>query len=311
MPMQRDLTGRFLAFCRNLLKRGIAMPLEFDASWRFEAPPGEVPNKLINEFSTLIARIATQRPGQSTLEHFKRYFAAAAGTTSTRSSNAGWAQSDLDSYMHQASLNVPLFIEAFFDGCEAFRRQGVAVPDVKLINRLIAESEVPYRIDPPELVFTGQGAASVAVQDTTPSLDKQALEVLHNAMSLSEQLLAEGKGRQAVQEILWVLETIATAFRGLDTGAGTVQGTYFNKILADLRAQDEGTHLRQVLSWTLKLHGYLSSPTGGGIRHGADVAALQPLQLHEARLFCNLIRSYIGFLIDEHNSRTDRASDGL
>ena len=193
------------------------MPLVFDASWRFEAPPGKVPYELMNEFSTLIVRIATHRPGQSTLEHFKSYFAADAGTTSARSSDVGWAQSDLNSYMQQASLNVPLFIEAFFDGCEAFRRQGVAVPDVRLINRLIAESEVPYRIDPPELVFTGQEVAPVAVQNATPSLDKQALEVLHNAISTSEQMLAEGKGRQAVQEILWVLETIATAFRGLDT----------------------------------------------------------------------------------------------
>ena len=287
------------------------MPLVFDASWRFEAPPGKVPYELINEFSTLIVRIATHRPGQSTLEHFKSYFAAAAGTTSARSSDVGWAQSDLNSYMQQASLNVPLFIEAFFDGCEAFRRQGVAVPDVRLINRLIAESEVPYRIDPPELVFTGQEVAPVAVQNATPSLDKQALEVLHNAISTSEQMLAEGKGRQAVQEILWVLETIATAFRGLDTDTGTVQGKYFNKIVADLQTQSKGTHMHQVLSWAMKLHGYLSSPTGGGIRHGADVAALQPLQLHEARLFCNLIRSYVSFLIDEHTRRADRDSVGL
>lgn len=281
------------------------MPLEFDPSWRFEAPPGEVPNELVDEFSKLIARIATHRPGQSTLEHFKGYFAAAAGTTSTRSSNPGWAQSDLDSYMQRASRNVPLFIAAFFDGCEALRREGVDVPKVDLINRLIAENEVPYGIDPPELIFVGQGVAPVAIQDTTPSLDEQAFEVLQNAISTSEQLLAGGKGRQAVQEMLWVLETITTAFRGLDTETGTVRGKYFNKILADLRTQNKGTHLRQVVSWALKLHGYLSSPTGGAIRHGADVAALQPLQLHEARLFCNLIRSYASFLIDEHTRHAE------
>ena len=279
------------------------MPLEFDASWRFEAPPGEVPNQLINEFSTLISKIATQRPGQATLEHFKKYFAPAAGTTSSWSSSAGWAQSDLDSYMQQASLNVPLFIEAFFDGCEAFRREGVVVPDVRVVNRLIAESEVPYRIDPPQLVFTGQRVAPVAVQPATPSLDQQALEVLRNAISTSEQMLAKGEGRQAVQEILWVLETIVTAFRGLDTDTGTVQGQYFNKIVEDLKAQTRGTHLDRVLDWLTRLHGYLSSPTGGGIRHGSDVAALQPLQLHEARLFCNLIRSYVSFLLDEHTRR--------
>ncbi len=286
------------------------MPLEFDASWRFEAPPGEVPDTLIDEFATLIARIETLVPGQATIEHFKSYFAAAAGTPSNWSSSASWAQTDLDSYIQYASSNVPLFIEAFFDACEALRHDGVAVPDLALVNRLIAESAVPYKIDPPKLVFTGHGVAPVAVQHATPSFDRQALRVLGDAISTSEQMLAQGQGRQAVQEILWVLETIATAFRGLDTGTGTVQGKYFNRIVADLKHQNKDTHLHQVLSWIVTLHGYLSSPTGGGIRHGADVAALPSLQLHEARLFCNLIRSYVNFLIDEHARRDDRDSLG-
>lgn len=62
----------------------------------------------------------------------------------------------------------------------------------------------------------------------------------------------------------------------------------------------------QVLSWIETVHGYLSSPTGGGVKHGADVAALQQLQLHEARLFCNLIRSYINYLMDEHSRLVGR-----
>ena len=284
------------------------MPLQFNAPWRFEPPTGDVPTALINEFSTLIAKIATQRPEQATLEHFKSYFARAAGTTASWSSSAGWAESDLHSYMQQASSNAPLFIEAFFDGCETLRSAGADVPSVHLINRLISQADVPYQIDPPKLVFTGQGVAPVAVQYSTPSLDEQALETLQNAFSTSENMLADGNGRQAVQEILWVLETISTAFRGLDTGTGTVQGKYFNKIVADLKSQKEGTRLKHVLEWITPLHGYLSSPTGGGIRHGADVAALQPLQLHEARLFCNLIRSYANFLIDEH---TRHATTGV
>ena len=287
------------------------MPLHFDASWRFEAPPGRVPTLLVDEFATLIARIATGRPEQATLEHFKSYFARAVGSTSTWSSNAGWARSDLDSYMDQAAANVPLFIEAFFDGCEALRRDGVAVPDLGLVNRLIAESEVPYRIDPPALVYVGEAVGPVAIGDVAPSLGEQALEALHNAISASEQMLAEGKGRQAVQEILWVLETVSTAFRGTDTAMGTVQGKYFNKIVADLKGQNQGTLQHQVLSWMMTLHGYLSSPTGGGIRHGADVGTLRALQLHEARLLCNLIRSYVDYLLAEHRRHVDPESAGF
>ena len=58
--------------------------------------------------------------------------------------------------------------------------------------------------------------------------------------------------------------------------------------------------LEQVLAWVTTLHAYLSSPTGGGIRHGADLKKGIATQPNEARLYCNLIRSYISFLMVEH-----------
>lgn len=132
------------------------------------------------------------------------------------------------------------------------------------------------------------------------SLDEQAQEIIQQSLRDSEQLLAEGRNRQAVQEILWLLETISTAFQGIDTDAGTVQGKYFNKIAANLRSSHKGQTLDQVLSWVITLHGYLSSPTGGGVRHGADLKAGVAIRSDEARLFCNLIRSYVTFLLSEH-----------
>lgn len=112
--------------------------------------------------------------------------------------------------------------------------------------------------------------------------------------------MAAGKDRQAVQEVLWLLESIATVFSGMELETGTIQGKYFNTIADDLRRHHKGSALEQVLNWTKQLHGYLSSPTGGGVRHGADLRADIALLPHEARLYCNLIRSYIYFLISEH-----------
>ena len=37
------------------------------------------------------------------------------------------------------------------------------------------------------------------------------------------------------------------------------------------------------------------------------MATLQPLQIHEARLFCNLILSYANFLLDEHAKHVGKA----
>ena len=61
-----------------------------------------------------------------------------------------------------------------------------------------------------------------------------------------------------------------------------------------------GSQQDQILDWMVKLHGFSASPTGGGIRHGLDLTDSNQVQIDEARLYCNLIRSYITYLITEH-----------
>ena len=41
-------------------------------------------------------------------------------------------------------------------------------------------------------------------------------------------------------------------------------------------------------------------PKHSGVRHGTDLKVGIAIEMGEARLFCNLIRSYIHFLITEH-----------
>ncbi len=274
--------------------------LKFNSKWRFESP-GPIADGISDELSRLIAKVAAQGSQQRILEHFKAFFASAAGTTSSWSSNAGWAETDLRSYMAEAAANGPLFIEAFYDACESLQRGNpdYAVPDVSLINGILSTHGAGYQIHPPNLVRQ-TALEPVEVPKSAPSLDQQAQDIIQESLSQSERLLSEGRYRPAVQEILWLLETVSTVFQGLNTEAGTVEGKYFNKIAADLRKHHKGKTLDQVLSWMTTLHGFLSSPTGGGIRHGTDLKANIKIQPDEARLFCNLIRSYISFLMAEH-----------
>ena len=273
--------------------------LKFYGAWRFD-PPASMPPGVVNDFSDLIGRIATHGDRQDILEHFKAYFAPAAGMTSNRSSSESWADSDLQSYMQHAAANAPLFIEAFYDACEALGERGVAVPDIGMMNRVLSKHDAGYEIRPPDLISRNADFAPIPVPEKPPSLDEQAQELIQRSLSQSEKFLSEGHFRQAVQEVLWLLETVSTAFQGLETGTGTVEGKYFNKIVGDLRRHNQGTTLEQILDWITKLHGYLSSPTGGGIRHGTDLKAGIATTAGEARLFCNLIRSYISFLLAEH-----------
>lgn len=275
--------------------------LKFDNSWRFH-PPANLDYGVVNEFSDLIGKIAAQMNRQEALEHFKGYFASAAGTTSSWSSSESWAETDLQSYMSDAAKNAPMFIAAFYDACDSLhaKNQEIYTPDFGMINVILAKHGVQFELRPPNLVARDSLAAPIPVPPPPASLDVQAQDLIQESLRQSEQFLAEGRERQAVQEILWLLETVATAFQGLDTGSGTVQGKYFNKIADDLRKHYRGKTLEQVLDWVKTLHGYLSSPTGGGVRHGTDLKTGLAVQPNDARLFCNLIRSYITFLLAEH-----------
>lgn len=280
--------------------------LHFEGAWRFDSP-GPIPDGVVHAFGDLISKIAAQGSRRTLLEHFKGYFAGAAGVPHYSSSSSSWAESDLQQLIGQAAANAPLFIEAFYNACEELRMHnpGMGLPDVGRINRILAENGAGYEIQPPNLVVTGQHR-SIAVPERTVSLTAQAQEIIQRSLQDSDRLLAEGRNRHAVQEILWLLETVTTAFRGISTEDGTVQGSYFNKIVVDLRAMGRGKSLDQILGWMMALHGYLSAPKGGGIRHGVDLKEGVAVQANEARLYCNLIRSYITFLVTEHERLSRR-----
>lgn len=274
--------------------------LKFDSSWRYGSP-GRLPSAAVGDFRAVIGRIATQADRQTVLEHFKRYFAEAGGVSSSWSSSASWAETDLEDYMQRAAENAPLFIEAMYDACLNLQTacSDMACPDVAIFNQILVDHNVGYRISPPNLLLV-DGRDPMPAPMRVPSLDEKAHRIIDKAFSESDRLLAEGRSRQAVQELLWLLETVSTAFKGMDVGEGTVQGKYFNKIVGDLKKHSRGRTSHQVLQWIEILHGYLSSPTGGGVRHGTDLKSTVEIEDNEARLFCYLVRAYIGYLLSEH-----------
>jgi len=201
--------------------------------------------------------------------------------------------------MQDASENAALFIEALYDGLldTTKRLQPATIPPWPYVNQVLAPSG--YAIDPPVLSM-GALVTPVAVPTHVPSLDAQANSLIQTSLSKSETFLTTGEYRAAVQEILWLLETISTAFQGAQYPDGDVTGKYFSKIIGDLRRLNHGRTLSQVIGWMESVYGYLSSPTGGAIRHGATLNSGLTLTEGEARLYCDLTRSYINYLLHEH-----------
>ena len=287
--------------------------LNFPSSWRFRPPAGNepIPAGVVSDIFDLIRRTAAQNDQrQRTLERFKAFFAPVAGAVSSQSTSASWAETDLCSFMEDATANAPLFIKAFYDGWEASRNQDLAVPDTDAMNDVLVRHGVPFRIEPPNnLTHVGGDNAAVVipVPERPPTLAEQAGVVFQCSLERSEELLEQGHDREAVQEILFLLESVATAFRGVDTDKGQIGGTYFNQIVRDLRQGGARPALEKVLTWLTTMHGYLSAPAGGGVRHGRDLKRGFEITHSEARLYCNLTRSYLSFLLTEYERLVARS----
>lgn len=278
--------------------------LKFDKTWRFNSP-GPVPQGVIRDFHSLIDKIVAQGDVWQAVEQCKNSFGG-----SGRSSSPDWAWTDLSQLMDNLADNAPLFIEAFWKCCVNLEQSGLAVPDIQYINSVLAKHDAGYVIQLPDLIAT-RAYTPITVPRMAPSLDEQARTLIDECLVESERLLDAGQGRRAVQEILFLLESITTAFRGMGEDTVTIQGKYFGPIISEMKKRERGKAQENILTWMTTLHGYLSSPTGGGVRHGTDLKEGIAIQPHEARLYCNLARSYLTFLLEEHDQQSNGAPPRL
>ena len=270
--------------------------LEFPSEWRFGDPGGIAPDT-VNDFYHLILKIAGQGDTWTLLELFKSKFNGGSSSSSSES----WAMSDLHGAMHGADSNAPAFIDAFWSGREeiAVSHPRHGLPDVAVVNRMLSERGELYEIRPPRLLRR-DSAAPMPVQVPAVGFDERARDLIDASLDQAERLMSEGRDRQAVQEVLWLLETVTTGFEGRPIGDGAVVvGKYFTTIARELRQRRRGSVLGEAMGWIGTLHGYLSSPTGGGVRHGTRLTDGVDPAPHEAALYVNLARSYIGFLLAE------------
>jgi hypothetical protein len=285
--------------------------LQFASKWRVTPPTdgslrtSAITSEAVDDIYSVIETMAAGAPqgeGWNVIEHYKGFFANAGGGYGGRSSSWDFAEYDLRQRMGEAASNAPKFIEAFHDGSQSARTRWttILVPDCEFINAVLEKHDIGYVVDPPHLKLR-QAASLVSVSPS--SLLDTAHRELRDADSRSHQLLAEGRPREAVQNSLFLLESVTTAFNNIG-----VRGSYFTEIIKRLKIEKSGTILSNVLGWVTQLHGFLSAPKGGGVRHGIDLAR-DPIEHHEAELFCNLIHSYINYVLAEYDREQRRLRD--
>lgn len=274
--------------------------LKFDGEWRFDSP-GPLPQKAVGLFLEYVGKIRSPLGQKETLEHFGKFFSDAAGQTFSSSSSIGWAETDLSTYADNAADNAALFIEAFVDACSELKQRHpeTQTPSERHINNILEETQSGYYIKSGTL-FSSNTKKQLPDPEKKFNLNEEAHIIVQESLEVADSLLRDGRNRQAVQEILWLLETVSTGFTGVENDRIKIKGKYFSQIIKDIRNQNTNVQTQMILKSISELYGFLSSPKGGGIRHGSDISNPIYIDDNQARLYCNLIRSYIWYLLEEH-----------
>lgn len=279
--------------------------LEFNPRWRYRLPPdgkyvnSSVPQAAKKDFTALMTRLAYEsKDVRLAFENFKANFRTVTGEPFYGSSSLSFAETDAQNDLWAAaSANPVLFIEAFYNAIHAIDIPYGAEIAIDGLNAVLEKHNLGWMIRDGKLLHR-EGDIDVPAPPAT--LMSQANNQLKNAWEGAQKYLEQGEGRKAVQELLWVLESVAAAFEGKTVGSTVVKGDYFVSIVAELKKDQSSLNRKLVLLWLQGLHSHLSNPKGGGVRHGA-APALPQMELHEAELYCNLIRSYAVYLLRELN----------
>jgi len=166
------------------------MPLKFqDRRWRFRSP-GALPDRAVDAFLAMIDAIGEQKERKGVYELFKDCFR---GSPTPSSTSTTYARYDLEQLMKEVAPNAPRFIAAFLQGCDTRAAHDEDVPDIDIVNEVLAEHEAGYQVVGDTLVATTESVNEVPVE-VTPMFFNTLTGRMENADSDEIQTDDEDKG---------------------------------------------------------------------------------------------------------------------
>lgn len=129
----------------------MTMPLKYPAEWKFDGCPYAISSEANSEFVDIACTIAegSDNP-KRVFEDFKSAYGEGG-----RSSSESWARHDMTRAMADATENAARYLASFYGGMESAIGRDIAVPNVERLNKILAEHEIPLRIEGDKLSKTG------------------------------------------------------------------------------------------------------------------------------------------------------------
>ncbi|WP_146680423.1 hypothetical protein [Oceanococcus atlanticus] len=145
------------------------MPLQMPSEFLFPTgAPIPLSGAAVEEFLSYARKVHSEHGRKHIFEEFKRAFSRVAGEAYYPSSCESWAESDFCTAAYAAAEHAPGFIQAYAEACEALENGGAVVPAPTLINHILSEHSVPFRIENGELVASSNFVVCAVSNCVTP-----------------------------------------------------------------------------------------------------------------------------------------------
>lgn len=191
------------------------MPLQMPPELLFPTgAPTPLPQAAMEDFLSYARKIHSENGRKYIFEEFKRAFSRVSGEPYYSSSSEGWAESDFCATAIKAAEHAPGFIQAYVEACEALGNAGAVVPAESLINHVLLERHVPFRIENGELVASSNFVAP-------PDAPDDAASTASKAFSEAAGLVKTGQAPSAIDRIHTALHAF---FRETCTNEGIEVG---------------------------------------------------------------------------------------
>jgi hypothetical protein len=251
-----------------------------------------MPSKAANRLLELARQVQGGPDRRDRLETFKEYFSSAMGESCSRSSSASWADADLDTIEARARKAAPGYIAAFYDALEALRLAGSSVPSTMIINEVLREEGVPFRIDGETLLDASGG---VPVPSVPEPPDQMVREALNDAKALHGNGAGRAVDRMHTAIHAYFLHLARTAEIPIESDPTT--GRLFRVLREQHPAlQPVGPRAEDITKMLKALAGAVEALSP--LRNHASAAHPNPVLDHpEAEAFANCVRTLFSYAI--------------
>jgi hypothetical protein len=271
-----------------------SMPIRVSASVQFPLAGSVVsmPAKAAEKMMQLARRVQGGPSRKERLEVLKEHFSTAMGQSCSTSSSADWAEADLDMIEVRARESAAGYIVAWFNAMEALSLEGATVPGIAVLNEVLREESVPFRIEGDELLRSHSSVQAVAVPE---SPDQVVRDALNDARTLSANGVARSVDRLHTAIHGYFLNLARAEKIAVDESASTA------RLFRVLRDQHPGLHATgpraaDITKMLQALAGAVEALSP--LRNHASPAHPNPvLDAPEAEAFANCVNTIFSYVI--------------